>query len=394
MRTIGIVTGGRSDYGIYAPILRRIKTDSTLRLMLFVTGMHLAPKFGSTIKDIETDGFPITEQIDISLTSDTPEAIANSMGVGMIGFSQAYVRSRPEILLVLGDRFEMFAAAAAALPSKIPVAHIHGGELTYGAIDDAIRHAITKLAHLHFVATQEYARRVEQLGEEPWRVTVSGAPSLDNLHEMPSLTRTELERRLKFDLRQPPLLVTYHPVTLEYERTSWQIAELLSALHELSMPVVFTMPNADTANATIVAGIQGYVTSHSNSCLVANLGTQSYFEMMRLAAAMVGNSSSGIVEAPSFALPVVNIGIRQDGRFRAANVIDVACSKDSIVYGVRKALSSNFKAGLKGLPNPYGDGHAAERIVQRLKTQGLGDSLLIKRFADLPVQTTAGSLSR
>jgi UDP-hydrolysing UDP-N-acetyl-D-glucosamine 2-epimerase len=357
--------------------------------MLFVGGMHLDPRFGLTVKDIEADGFPTAERIAFLLPSDMPAAIAESLGRGIIGFSKAYERSRPDILMVLGDRFEMFAATAAALPFKIPIAHIHGGELTYGAIDDAMRHAITKMAHLHFVATQEYAHRVQQLGEEPWRVTVSGAPALDNLSSERLLSRDELEHLLKLDLSRPPLLVTYHPVTLEYEQTSWQVTELLAALDELAMPVLFTMPNADTAHSVIVAGVRQYVKSHPDSCLVESLGTRAYFSLMRVTAAMVGNSSSGIVEAPSFALPVVNIGTRQLGRIRAANVIDVDYPKENIIQGVGKALSPDFKARLKGMVNPYGDGHAAERIVHRLKTQELNQALLAKRFLDVPVQSLA-----
>ncbi len=240
MRTIGVVTVSRSDYGSYLPVLREIREDPGLKLHLIVSGMHLSPEFGLTARAIEADGFEINDCVEMLLSSDTPEGISKSMGLGLIGFAQSYACFRPDILLVLGDRFEMHAAALAALPFKIPVAHIHGGEITEGAIDDALRHSITKLSHLHFVSTEEYARRVIQMGEEPWRVIVSGAPSLDNLFNLALLERQELQARFGLFLERDPLLVTYHPVTLEYEQTEWQVNELLAALQAFDLPVVFT----------------------------------------------------------------------------------------------------------------------------------------------------------
>lgn len=382
-RTIGVVTVGRSDYGIYLPLLRKIQADPDLRLCLIVAGMHLSPEFGLTVKAIEEDGFQIAERVEMLLSSDTPEAIAKSMGLGTIGFAQAYGRFRPDILIVLGDRFEMHAAALAALPFKIPVAHIHGGELTQGAFDDALRHSITKLSHLHFVSTEEYARRVIQMGEEPSRVAVAGALSLDNLHSVKLLSLHELEAKYGLRLKRPLLLVTYHPVTLEYEQTEWQVEELLAALEICAMPVVFTMPNADTNGRLIEKKIMDFVRTHSSAQYVANLGVQGYFSLMSLAAAMVGNSSSGIIEAPSLGLPVVNIGSRQQGRVRAANVIDVGYDRDEIKRGIEKAVGAGFRASLRGLSNPYGDGHAADLIVSRLRTVALDDRLMVKRFVNV-----------
>lgn len=380
MRTIGVVTVARSDYGIYLPVLRRIQADPDLRLHLIVAGTHLSPDFGLTVREIERDGFPIGDRVEMLLASDTPEGIAKSTGLGVIGFAQSYARYRPDILLVLGDRFEMHAAVVAALPFKIPVAHIHGGELTLGAIDDALRHSITKMSHLHFVATEDYARRVVQMGEEPWRVVVSGSPSLDTLLSTHLLSRKELERRYKLDLAQPFLLVTYHPVTLEFEQLEMQVSELLAALEEVDMGVVFTYPNADTRSRTVIQMIREFAATHPRAQVVVNLGTPGYTSVMQFAAAMVGNSSSGIIEAASFKLPVVNVGTRQQGRTRAKNVIDVGYGRAEIVAGIRKALSPEFHASLADLVNPYGDGHAAERIVQRLKEVELDDRLLIKRF--------------
>ncbi len=383
MRTVGVVTVARSDYGIYLPILRQLQREPALRPMLIAAGMHLSPYFGLTVKAIEQDGFRVDERVEMLVASDTPEGVAKSLGLGIIGFAQVYARSRPDILLIMGDRYEMLAAASAALPFKVPVAHIHGGESTQGAIDEAIRHSITKMAHLHFASTEVYAQRLIQMGEEPWRVAVSGAPGLDNLRHFRPMSRDALERELRLDLSSPPLLVTYHPVTLEYEDTREQMDELLAALEDVGLPVVFTYPNADTGNHAIVQMLRGYVTGHEQARLVVNLGTQGYFSLMSEAVAMVGNSSSGIIEAPSFRLPVVNIGPRQAGRLRARNVIDVPCHRAAIAGGIRRALSPAFRASLADLINPYGDGHAAERIVQRLATVPLDGKLLMKRFHDL-----------
>ena len=387
MRTIGVVTVSRSDYGIYLPVLKRIQEEPELRLHLIVSGMHLSPEFGLTERAIEQDGFEINERIEMLLSSDTPEGIAKSMGLGTIGFAQAFARFLPDILVVLGDRFEMYAAALAALPFKIPVAHIHGGELTEGAFDDALRHSITKLSHLHFVSTQEYARRVKQLGEEPWRITVSGAPSLDNIDSIDLLGTHELEDKYGLRLDRPQLLVTFHTVTLEYEQTKWQVGELLAALNSCEMPVVFTMPNADTNSSVVIRIIEEFVRRNPSARIVDNLGTRGYFSLMAVAAVMVGNSSSGIIEAPSFRLPVVNIGTRQNGRVRARNVIDVGYTSEEIVEGIKEAVSAEFRESLHGLVNPYGSGQASDKIVKTLKTVALDDRLIKKRFCDVEISS-------
>ncbi|MFH1075684.1 MAG: UDP-N-acetylglucosamine 2-epimerase [Pseudomonadota bacterium] len=382
MRKIVVITGARSDYGIYLPLLKKIKSDADLELHLFVTGMHLSPEFGMTVQAITRDGFEIEEQVEMLVSSDSPQGIAKSIGLGIIGFAQAYTRFMPDILIVLGDRFEMYAAAVAALPFRIPVAHIHGGEVTNGAIDDAIRHSITKLSHLHFVAIEEYAKRVIQLGEEPWRVTVSGALSLDNMNFIEPLSAQEVEARFRLSLKDPPLLVTFHPVTMEYERTDWQINELLEALKSFDMPIVFTLPNADTHGRIIRNAISKFIEQHKNSCMVDSFGVEGYFSMMKYAAAMVGNSSSGIIEAPSFKLPAVNIGTRQRGRVRAANVIDVGYIRNEIIEGVSRSLSQEFRDGLDNLANPYGNRHAAQRIIEVLRGITFDDQLTQKRFYD------------
>ncbi len=385
MRTIGVVTVGRSDYSIYRPVLTRIQEDAELELRIFVGGMHLSPEFGLTVDAIEADGFPIAERVEMLLGSDTPEAIAKSSGLGVVGFAQAYARSRPDILVALGDRFEMHAAVLAALPFKIPVAHISGGEITRGAFDDALRHCITKLSHLHFVTTEEYAVRVRQLGEELWRVTNCGSPSLDSLLPVPRESLNGLEARYGFRLDPPPLLVTFHPVTLEFEDTEWHVGELLGALDEWGSSILFTMPNADTNGRLIARKIEEFVGTHASSWLVDNLGIPDYFSVMARSVAMVGNSSSGMVEAAPLGVPVVNVGTRQEGRVRTVNIVDVGYSRSEILGGIAKAVSDEFRAAASGATSPYGDGHAAERIVDVLKSVELGGRLLMKQFVDQPM---------
>ena len=386
MRTIGVVTTSRADYSYYVPLLRAISADPELKLQLIVSGMHLVPEFGSTVNLIEADGFPIAAEIETLVGSDTPQAIAKSMGLALTSFAQFFSASRPDILVVLGDRFEMHAAAVAALPFKIPLAHIGGGDVTEGAIDEGLRHGITKLSHLHFVSSQEQERRVLQMGEESWRVVVCGLLSLDNLATFQSLNREQLEARFHVRLPNRFLLVTYHPVTLEYEQTEWQIKELLKALDISGLPVVFTMPNADTANRVLSEAIKVFAAEHSFVWHVHNLGVEAYFSMMSMATAMVGNSSSGIVEAASFKLPIVNIGTRQNGRLRSRNVVDCGYSAMEIVAAMSKALDPDFRVSLQDLTNPYGSGGASARVLKRLKAVSLDDRLTRKRFVEHPLE--------
>lgn len=384
MRTVTVITGARSDYGIYRPILQRIAAHPALRLELMVTGMHLTPEYGLTVRQIEQDGYTIRDRIECLTAADTPNAIAQAMGLALIGFAQAFSRQRPELLLALGDRFEMLAAVQAAMPFKIPVAHLHGGESTEGLIDEPIRHSITKLSHYHFASARTYADRIIQMGESPARVFVSGAPSLDNLRSVTLLSTEELRKRHGLVISEPPLLVTFHPVTLEYEQTARQIDDVLAAIEATGRPVIFTFPNADTSGRIIIQRIEQFVAAHPQAQVAVNLGTQGYFSAMRHAAAMVGNSSSGIIEAASFELPVVNIGNRQRGRVHAENVLDCECHRDEILHAIQRATSPEFRASLSGLVNPYGDGHAAERIVDVLASARLDDGVILKRFHDLP----------
>lgn len=390
MRTIGVVSVGRSDYGIYLPILKRIQSDDDLRLHIFAGGMHLRPEYGMTINRIEADGFHIIKKIDMLGDSDSPEGIAGSIGRGIIGFSEAFSQFPPDILVVLGDRFEMYSAAVAALPFNIPVAHIHGGELTQGAIDDALRHSMTKLSHLHFVSTERYARRVIQLGEEPWRVVVSGAPGLDQIDTINYQERADLENRFGFNFSKPTLLVTFHPVTLEYQQAEAQINAVLAAIQNTKCNVIFTAPNADTGGGIVRSKISQYAQSHSDAQLIDNLGTEAYFSLMRFVSAMVGNSSSGIIEAPSFKLPVVNIGARQNGRLQADNVLNVDCNESAILEGIKKAIDPSFQRQMAAVVNPYRQPKSASKIiVDHLRSIPLDDKLRIKLFYDLDERAVA-----
>lgn len=387
MRTVGVVTTSRADYSAYRPLLKALQTDAGISLKLYVSGMHLVPEFGSTVRHIENDGFEITERIEVLTSSDSPEGIAKAIGLGLIGFGQAFSRYRPDILVVLGDRFEMLAAALAALPFKIPVAHLCGGELTQGAIDDALRHSLTKLSHLHFTSTEIYRQRVIQLGEEPGRVIVSGETTLDDILTAPQLTAEELRRRFGIDVEHPFLLVTIHPVTLEYEKTEWQVGELLAALDQVSLPVIFTMPNADTAGRIIAAHIRQWVSANAHrGVIIHNFGAEAYHSVLRRAAAVVGNSSSGLTEAPSFKIPVVNIGIRQEGRIRAANVIDTGNRRTEITAAIQKATSGEFRKSLASMTNPYASktNSAVATILAALKQVDLNHLFVQKKFYDLP----------
>lgn len=384
MRTIGVVTTSRADYGIYLPILRAIQADSALDLALIVTGMHLVPEFGLTFRQIEADGFPIHSRLETLLASDTPTGVAKSMGLALQSFADLFSRFRPDILLVLGDRFEMAAAPLAALPFKIPVAHVHGGEVTQGAIDDALRHSITKLSHLHFVSTEVYAQRVQQLGEEPWRISVTGAPSLDNLYQMELLSVEALQTQFALPAwEESPLLVTFHPITLDYEQSNWHITELLTVLATRPDPIIFTLPNADMGGRLIIEQIRAFVAQNPRAVMVESLGTQGYFSLMKWARVMLGNSSSGILEAASFGLPVVNIGTRQAGRVHPPNVITTGYSQQEIFKGLAQACSSEFRASLSKLVNPYGDGSASPRIIHQLKSVALDARLMVKHFWDV-----------
>jgi len=383
LRTIAAVTVDRSDWGIFRPVLRRVVDHADLGLHLVVTGTHLDARYGETVLDIEGDGFAVDERVVIPTRRTSAAAVAERVGRATLGLAEVFGRVQPDLLLLLGDRVEMHAAAVAALPFRIPVAHIHGGELTLGAVDDALRHSITKLSHLHFVATEEYGRRVQQLGEEASRITVSGAPGLDNIGEVELLEPGALSEAVGLPLDPAPLLVTYHPETLGAVPVEEQIAEMLAALDLVGRPVIFTGTNADAGGRRVLRAIDAHVEARPDCVRVQHLSTAGYFSAMRHCAAMVGNSSSGIIEAASFELPVVNVGGRQEGRARGINVIDVGPGREAIASGIRRATDPQFAASLRGMSNPYGDGRASERIVRRLAAVPLED-LVRKPFVDWP----------
>src|SRR5213593_1268678 len=382
-KRIGVVTVSRSDYGHLRPVLEALRRAPDLELLLLVAGMHLASEFGLTVRDIEADGFPISARVEMLGGGDTPEAVAAATGRGVEGFGEAFARLRPDVVVVLGDRFEMLAAAVAALPFALPVAHIHGGEVSEGAMDNQIRHAITKLAHLHFASAEPHALRIAQMGEEAWRIHTVGGPGLDRIAAMEPLTREALAGDLDVPVVGPWLLVTFHPVTLEYRDTAAHVDELLAALEKTDGTLIVTYPNADTSGRLIMERLEEFAARHPGRCrLVRNLGERLYLSLLRHADVMVGNSSSGLIEAPSFGLPAVNIGARQRGRLRGANVIDVAPSREEIVRGIETAQTPAFRAHARAAANPYGDGRAAPRIVEILKTIPLDARLIQKRFAD------------
>ncbi len=383
---VAVVTGTRAEYGILYPVLREIAQRPTLELQLLVTGMHLSPEFGLTYRQIEADGFRIARKIEMLLASDTEEAIALSVGLGVMGFARVFAKERPDVLVVLGDRFESLAAAVAAMTARIPIAHISGGQTTEGAVDEAIRHAITKMSHLHFTHMPAYRDRIVQMGEDPERVFVFGTPSIDGIKTMPIMPREELEQRLGLDLSKRTLVIVYHPVTLEDNSAEWQMDELLGALAGCDCQHVFIMPNADAGGRVIARKVEEFTRSMPSARAFVNLERPVYLNLLGRASAIVGNSSSGIIEAPEFRLPAVNIGDRQRGRVRAANVIDCQPSRAHIAEAIGRALDRAFRESLATLRNPYGDGSASRKIVDVLEHFDLGGPLLKKRFYAVPVE--------
>jgi len=386
-RKICAVTTSRADFGHLKGLLKAIRSDSALQLQVIASGMHLAPEFGLTWREIEADGFEIDRKINLRVTGDSSLLNLKSIAMGLKHFAEAFAELKPEIVVLLGDRFELLAPAICALLLRIPIAHIHGGELTEGAIDDSVRHAITKFASLHFAATEPYRRRIIQMGESPSHVFSFGAPGLDALHGSKLLTRSQVEGEIGFQLRDAAALVTYHPVTREASSAERQVHCLLTAVKASGLRALFTMANADAEGARVNTLLQEACQQNPERFKwIPHLGHRRYLSCLRYFAVMVGNSSSGLTEAPSFRLPVVSIGDRQRGRVRARNVIDVPCSPAAILQGIKRAVSSRFRASLHGMRNPYDrfhDGHASGRIKDVLKDVCLSGNLLKKSFRDL-----------
>ncbi len=384
-RRICVVTGSRAEYGLLSWLMTAIQRTSELALQVAVTGSHLEPRFGDTWREIVADGFPIDARIPLGLDDDTPQGVTAALGRATVGFGEAFARLRPDVVVVLGDRFEILAAAQATLLARLPLAHIHGGELTEGAVDDAIRHAITKMAHLHFTACGAYARRVIQLGEPPERVFEVGALGAEAVANTDYENRAVLEAELGLTLDAPLLLVTYHPATLGRLSPEAAIGALLAALEKRpATRIVFTGVNADPGRDAVDRPIRAFVADRPGRTVFReSLGQRRYLSAMRLAAAVVGNSSSGVIEAPTLGVPVVNIGDRQKGRLRAASVIDCAETEGDILAALDKALDPAFRDGLAGIEPPFGRGGAAARIAGILATTDLTD-VIHKTFHDLP----------
>jgi UDP-N-acetylglucosamine 2-epimerase (non-hydrolysing)/GDP/UDP-N,N'-diacetylbacillosamine 2-epimerase (hydrolysing) len=383
MRKICVVTGSRADYGLLYGLIKAIHEDPDLHLQLAVTGMHLSPEYGLTVREIEADGFPIAERIEILLASDTPVGVGKAVGLGVIGFVEAFTRLSPDIVVLLGDRFEIFAAAQAALVARIPVAHLHGGERTEGAIDEAIRHAITKMAHLHFVATETYRKRVIQLGEHPDTVFNFGAIGIDNIVDSRLMSRTELEAFLNYQLKDINFLITYHPVTLDLAGPEPAFREFLEALTMFpDAGMIFTMPNADMGNKAIADMIHAFAESHRGVKVVPSLGRIGYLSAVQHCDVVIGNSSSGIIEVPVFKKPTVNIGDRQKGREMGPTVIQARENRTEIADAIQLALSPAFRESIQNAASIYGNGGTARKIKHILKTHPL-NTLLKKRFHDL-----------
>ncbi|MGM0520140.1 MAG: UDP-N-acetylglucosamine 2-epimerase [Campylobacterota bacterium] len=381
---ICVITGTRAEYGLLYWLMKELQDDDFFELQIIATGMHLSPEFGLTYKEIEKD-FKIDKKIEILLSSDTSVGISKSMGLAQISFAEAYEELKPDLILVLGDRYEIFAAASAAMISKIPITHLHGGEATEGLIDEPIRHSLTKMSHLHFTATKEYRNRVIQLGEQPNRVFNVGGLGIDNIKKLPLLNKDEFENSINFKLNKKNLLVTFHPVTLENNSAKEQFKEILQAFDELKQTnIIFTKANSDTNGRVINQMIDEYVSNNTNCIAFTSLGQLRYLSSLQYVDAMVGNSSSGLLEAPSFNIATINIGDRQKGRIKAKSVLDCKAKKDDILNTIDIAYSKEFKSILKNSTNPYDNGGASNKIIEILKNIEL-DNILKKEFYDFKV---------
>ncbi len=385
MRKICFFTGTRAEYGIMSRLFRMVQDDPDLQLQIVATNMHLSPEFGLTYKEIEADGFHIDKKVEMLLSSNTANGTVKSMGLATIGFADALEELRPDLAVILGDRYEMLSAAESCLIYKVPIAHLHGGEITEGAYDDAIRHCITKLSHLHFTSTEEYRQRVIQLGEQPERVFCVGSLGVDNILHEDVMPLKDLEDSLSFSLGKRFLLITFHPVTLGNSSAGEQCRMLLDALDHVKdkYQLLFTMPNSDTDGREIIHEIEQFVgRNHEHAVAVTSLGKKRYYSALRYASAVIGNSSSGLVEAPSFHIPTLNIGNRQKGRCRGGSVLDVDCSPEGIETGLQTILSSDFMEKAKKADNPYERKDTLKRVFNIIKSHPL-EGLVKKSFYDI-----------
>ena len=382
-RTIAVITTSRADYShLYWP-LRDLSENENVDLKLIALGSHLSPEFGNTVQEIEKDGFRIDSRIECLLSSDTDVGMAKTIGVATLSLADLFGKMRPDLLLLIADRYEMLAPAAVALALRIPIAHIEGGEVSEGAIDDAVRNALTKLSHIHFTSTSAARNRVIAMGEEEWRVHRAGAPSLDHLRRQLLLSRDELEKRLQLNLQTPTILVAYHPMTIARD-TLQEVEALLTALGSLSEQILFCYPNADAGSRALIERTKTFIASRRNGKVFTNLDTVTYLSLLRQVDMLVGNSSSGIMESASLSMPTVNVGLRQQGRERPRNVLDAVADPNSILQAISRARTSEFRESLSGMINPYGEGRASETIVRVLTTVPLSQTLLMKRHPEHP----------
>lgn len=380
---ICIVTGTRAEYGLLRWVMEGIVNSTTLHLQIVATGMHLSPEFGMTVNQIEQDGFQVDRKIEMLLSSDSVVGVTKSTGLATISFAEAFNELSPNLIMLLGDRYELLAASTAALIARIPVAHIHGGETTEGAFDEAIRHSITKMSHLHFVAAEIYKKRVIQLGEQPKYVFNVGGLGIDNIKKLQLLGRKKLEKEINYQFSEQNLLITFHPVTLENNSSENQIKALLKALNRFEdIGLIFTMPNSDTNCHIIFTLLEQFCTNRRNAVCHKSLGQLRYLSCLKYVNAVVGNSSSGLLEVPSFKIPTVNIGDRQKGRLTTKSVINCLPTYESIFCAISKALEPNNKIRLRNVENPYGNGGASGKILKILETVNL-DGIIKKEFHDL-----------
>tara|TARA_B100001113_G_C21089578_1_gene613699 strand:- start:374 stop:1543 length:1170 start_codon:yes stop_codon:yes gene_type:complete len=383
MKKICVITGSRADYSLLKNVMINIKSSKSLSLQLVVTGMHLSPKFGLTFKEIEEDGLLVDEKIEMLLSGDKPSSIAKSIGLGTILFSECFKKLSPDMIVLLGDRFEILSCALSAMVLRIPIAHIHGGEVTPHLIDESIRHSITKMSQIHFVSTDNYKKRVIQMGENPRNVHLVGGLGIDNIKKIKFLSKTDLEKKLKLTFLDKNLLVTFHPLTLEQNSSSKQMKQLLSALALLKDTlVIFTMPNADTDGDIIFNLINNFVEANQNARVFTSLGEKIYLSVAKLMDGVVGNSSSGLIEIPSLGVGTVNIGDRQKGRVSGGSVIHCKPYTKSILAAIKKVQSKKFKLNIKSGKNPYGDGGASKKVVKIIERTVL-KNLILKEFYDL-----------
>lgn len=381
MRKVLVVTGTRSEYGLLYWTMKEIEKDESLQLQLVVTGNHLVKEYGYTIDLIKKDEFKIDDEIDMIVSSERKSSIVKSMGLEMIQIAQCFDRLKPDILLILGDRYETFVAATCAMMMNIPIAHMNGGESTEGAIDEQIRHAITKISHIHFPGAEYYKEIIIKMGEEPWRVFNVGQAGIENVKKIKLLEKCELKKELNISFDKPIFLITYHPVTLDIENVEEQINTLLESLKEFDAEYIFTYPNADFGSKIIIGKVNDFVKKNKYANIYHSLGQKRYLSLLKYSSVMIGNSSSGIIESPIFKVPVVNIGERQKGRLRNNNIIDVGYSKEEIISAINKALfDKNFKETLNSVENIYGDGTVSRKIVNVLKSINIDKKLLSKRL--------------